>query len=102
MTGWYGSQKVEMITIFGSRWIPFDKELASTTAPAKGLGIHGLPWRHNDKGELVEERSSLGRYSSDGCVRLATEDIEELFAIVITRPTLVELVKDFNESTVQR
>jgi L,D-transpeptidase catalytic domain len=98
MSGLYANQKVEMMTIFGSRWMPFDKEVAHTTAPAKGLGLHGVPWRRTDKGELVEERSSLGQYASDGCIRLATEDIEELFAIVITRPTTVELVRDFNEA----
>jgi lipoprotein-anchoring transpeptidase ErfK/SrfK len=95
MMGFHGNQKVEMVTIFGSRWIPFEQEAAGV----KGLGIHGLPWRRNQTGELVEERSSLGQYASDGCVRLATEDMEELFAIIITRPAIVELVKDFNDST---
>lgn len=95
MTGYHNGQKVEMIRIFGSRWIPFDKELSGNTAPAKGLGIHGVPWKPNEKGDLVEERGSLGKYLSDGCIRLATEDMEELFAIIITRPTTIELVKDF-------
>lgn len=97
MTGLHGNKKVEMITIFGSRWIPFEKEIANTTAPAKGLGIHGLPWKQQ-AGQLVEDRSSLGHYASDGCVRLATEDVEELFAILITRPTRVELVRDFYQA----
>lgn len=98
MTGLHGGQKVEMMTVFGTRWIPFDKEIANTTAPAKGFGIHGLPWRRTDGGQLVEERSSLGQYASDGCVRLSTEDIEEIFAVVITKPTTIELVKDFFEA----
>ncbi len=102
MSGWYNNQKVEMITIFGSRWIPFEKEIAGTTAPAKGLGIHGLPWKRHANGELVEERSSLGQYASDGCVRLATEDVEEIFAIVITKPTTIELVKDFYDAEILR
>jgi len=95
MTGYHNGQKVEMIRVFGTRWIPFDQELGGNTAPAKGLGIHGMPWKPNDKGDLVEERGSLGKNLSDGCVRLATNDIEELFAIIITKPTTVELVKDF-------
>ena len=98
MTGFHNGQKIEMIQVFGTRWIPFDKEMGSTTAPAKGLGIHGVPWKRSDKGELVEERESLGKYMSDGCIRLATEDMEELFAIIITKPTTIELVKDFHQA----
>lgn len=95
MMGTHNNQKVEMIKIFGSRWIPFEKEYPGATAPAKGFGIHGVPWVQNEKGELAQEKSSLGKYESDGCVRLATEDVEELFAIIITKPAYVELVKDF-------
>lgn len=95
MLGTYNNQKVEMIRIFGSRWIPFEKEFAGATAPAKGFGIHGVPWVANEKGELVQDKTSLGKYESDGCVRLATEDVEELFAIIITKPAYVELVKDY-------
>lgn len=94
MTGWYNGKKVEMIGVFGSRWLP----LENPAAAARGLGLHGLPWKVNDRGELGEDSSSLGQYASDGCIRLATEDIEELFAIVITRPTTVDLVKDFHDS----
>ncbi len=95
MMGTYNNQKVEMIRIFGSRWIPFEKEYPGATAPAKGFGIHGVPWVANEKGELIQDKASLGKYESDGCVRLATEDVEELFAIIITKPAYVELVKDF-------
>ena len=87
-----------MIKVFGTRWIPFEKEIESCTAPAAGIGLHGVPWVPNSQGELVEDSSSLGKYESDGCVRLATQDIEEIFAIIITRPTTIELVKDFYES----
>lgn len=98
MTGYHNGQKVEMVKIFGTRWIPFDKEVKDTTAPAKGFGLHGVPWKQNEKGELVEEVESLGKYQSDGCVRLSTNDIEEIFAIIITKPTTIELVKDFHEA----
>lgn len=98
MTGIHNGQKVEMVRVFGSRWIPFEKEIADNTAPAKGLGIHGIPWVANDKGELVEDSSSLGKYASDGCIRLATKDMEELFAIIITKPTTIEIVKDFHQA----
>jgi len=98
MMGVHNGQKVEMIRVFGTRWIPFEKELSDTTAPAKGFGLHGVPWRPNDKGELVEDVSSLGKHLSDGCVRLSTKDIEEIFAIMITRPTIVELVRNFEDA----
>lgn len=98
MMGFYNGAKTEMIRVFGTRWLPFDKDLGGSTAPAVGFGIHGVPWITGDKGELVENLSSLGKYESDGCIRLSTNDMEELYAIVITRPTIVELVKDFYEA----
>ncbi|MEI8365148.1 MAG: L,D-transpeptidase [Parachlamydiaceae bacterium] len=98
LTGFYNGQKIEMIRVFGTRWIPFDKEIGECTAAPDGLGLHGLPWLPNEKGELTENRDSLGKYESDGCIRLSTAGIEELFAIIITRPTTVELVKDFYDA----
>lgn len=100
MMGHYNGEPVEMVGVFGTRWVPFDKGVgASCTAPAKGLGIHGLPWVAKSAGkELVQDRSSLGKYQSDGCIRLASEDMEELFAIIITKPAVIELVKDFYDA----
>lgn len=97
-TGLHHGQKIEMIKVFGTRWIPFDKEIGSCTESSTGFGIHGVPWVVNSKGELIEDNSSLGRYESDGCIRLSTQDVEEIFAIIITRPTTVELVKSFYEA----
>lgn len=93
MMGYHNGDHVEMVSIFGTRWIPFDKEISGCSAPAKGLGIHGLPWSSPQ-----EDKSSIGKYQSDGCVRLSSENIEELFAIIITKPTTIELVKDFYEA----
>lgn len=94
--GFFNHQKVEMIRVFGSRWIPFEKEIKSYTAPAKGLGLHGLPWiEDSHTGQLVENQDSIGKYESDGCIRLMMEDIEELYAIILTKPTYIHLVKDF-------
>lgn len=98
MTGFYNGQKVELLRVFGTRWIPFDKEVSRTTAPAKGFGIHGVPWKMNDKGVWQEDKESLGKHQSDGCIRLATSDMEELFAIIITRPTTIEIVEDFQQA----
>lgn len=98
-TGFHNGQKVELIRVFGTRWIPFEKEISNTTAPAKGFGIHGVPWVTDPKtGQLVEDDSSVGKYEGDGCIRLATKDIEELYSIIITKPTTVELVQDFYEA----
>jgi hypothetical protein len=99
-TGMHHGKKVEMMTVFGTRWIPFEKELGECTAPAKGFGIHGTPWIKDANGELVDNPTSVGKYESDGCIRLATPDMEELFAIIITKPATIEIVRDFMESSV--
>lgn len=93
--GWFNNEKVEMIRIFGTRWIPFEKEIKDCTAPAKGFGVHGAPWVENERGELCEEASCIGKYESDGCIRLRGDDIEEIFSIVISKPTYILIVKDF-------
>lgn len=96
--GHYKGQKTEMIQVFGTRWIPFESEIGETTMPAKGFGLHGVPWVKAKNGELEEDITSLGKFESDGCVRMATSDMEEVYAIVITKPAYVELVKDFSQS----
>ena len=55
--------------ILGTRWMA----IAATgdTPPAKGYGIHGT-W----------DETSLGKQSSDGCIRMANRDVEELFTYV--------------------
>jgi len=97
--GFFKDQKVEMIQIFGTRWLPYTGEQDETMAMLKGFGIHGSPWVFDaTKGELVEKRDSVGTYDSSGCVRLLQEDVEELFAIVITKPTTIQVVKTLSEA----
>jgi len=96
--GYFQDNKIEMIKVFGTRWIPFDQEVENCTEAAKGLGIHGAPWVESPAGELVEDRSKIGKQDSDGCIRLFSEDIEEIFSIVISRPTTIELVDDFHDA----
>lgn len=99
VTGIYQDQKVEMMRVFGSRWIPFDQELERTTLPAKGYGLQGAPWTaDHETGQLSENRETIGAYGSNGCIHLSSEDIEELFAIMLTKPTFIEIVKDFHEA----
>lgn len=96
--GYFQGQKTEMITVFGTRWIPFDEEIEGCSESAKGFGIHGTPWVKNSKGEYAEELGKIKQYDSDGCIRLSTADIEEIFSIIITKPTTVELVHDFHDA----
>ncbi|MCB1114232.1 MAG: L,D-transpeptidase [Chlamydiia bacterium] len=100
--GYYKGKKIEMVKEFGSRWIPFDKEIAEASAPAKGYGIHGVPWVEKTKGTLTQDKSSLGKYESDGCIRLSTEDIEEIFAIIITKPSEIEIVSHFEDASIHK
>lgn len=94
--GYFQDQKVEMITVFGTRWIPFGEEISGCTDDAEGLGIQGVPWVLDpDSNEYIEQKNVIGTYVSGGCIRVAQQDIEELFSIVITRPTTVELVSDY-------
>lgn len=99
MMGTYQDQKVEMIKIFGTRWIPLEQEAGQAKAPLKGYGLQGAPWTADpENGVLSENREVVGAYDSDGCIRMNAEDIEELFSIVLTKPTLIEIVKDFHEA----
>jgi hypothetical protein len=87
--GFHGHQEVEMITVFGTRWLPF----------GEGYGIHGVPWvMDGEKQVLVENRSAIGKYVSEGSIYVEQEALEELFAIVITKPTHVEIVKHFSDA----
>lgn len=97
--GFFEDQKVEMIQIFGTRWIPFKEEIDDSKPFAKGLGIHGAPW-HLDQttSELVEDKGYIGQYDSSGCLRLGQQDMEEFFSIVITKPTVIDIVKHFEDA----
>lgn len=97
--GFFRDEKIEMVRIFGTRWIPFENELEGCTESAKGFGIHGAPWNEDlETHTWVEDRGKIGKADSDGCVRLYSEDIEEIFSIVITKPTTIEFVKDFHDA----
>ncbi len=98
--GFFHDQKTEMIRIFGSRWIPFGEEIEGCSEPSRGYGIHGAPWVvDSTNGALIENRSCIGKYESDGCIRLLKEDMEELYAIIITKPTFVHIAKNFQDVT---
>lgn len=93
--GVFREQRTEMIRIFGTRWLPFDKEVDGCTKKAKGFGLHGAPWIQDaTTGQWVEDRGFIGGKNTDGSIWLSAEDIEEIFAIVLTKPTFVEIVKE--------
>ncbi len=92
---YYQNQKTHMIEVFGTRWLPFEEEIENCSDSAKGYGFHGVPCIYDKEGDiLIEAKDGVGGRNSDGCLRLKKDDIEELFAIVITKPTIVEVVKD--------
>lgn len=92
--GIFKRKEIEMIRVFGTRWIPLEGT-ETQNRDLSGYGLHGTPWGPDDTGQLRQDQSGIGGYSSDGCIRLSTSDIEELFSIVVTRPTVVEIVTDF-------
>ena len=97
--GVWKNQMCEMVTIFGVRWIPFEQEIRACTAPAKGLGIHGVSYHYNaEKLQYVEESSCIGTYTSNGCIRLKTEDVVELFALVSSKPSYIHIVSSFDDA----
>ena len=99
MMGMHKGKKIELIQVFGGYWIPFEKALGDCSEPAKGFGIHGTPI-HRDAatGTLQEDNSSIGHFESDGCIRLAGKDMQELYSIISTHKTYVELVTSFDQS----
>lgn len=99
--GHFQDQSIEMIRVFGTRWIPFEKEMEGCTDGAKGYGLHGAPWVFDAKEKkMIEDRSKIGEYDSDGCIRLYKEDIEEIFAIIISRPSVIEIVQNFEDANI--
>jgi len=97
--GYYQDQKVEMVSVFGTRWIPFDQEIERVSAPAKGYGLQGAPFYLNPQsGQYEENRECIGAYASNGCIQLAQEDIEEIFSVVVSKPAFIEIVKDFHDA----
>ena len=96
---YFQNVKTQMIEVFGSRWLPFGEEIENCSDSAKGYGIHGVPFVFNEeKNEWVEQSGSVSAYSSDGCLRLRQSDIEELFSIIVTKPTIVEIVKQQSDA----
>lgn len=99
MMGMHRQKRVELMRVFGTRWIPFEREIEGCTEPAKGFGIHGTPWDFDtDVQKLVDNGTGIGSYESDGCIRLKTEDVEELYSIITTRDAFVQIVRSIEQA----
>lgn len=97
--GYFRDQKIEMIQVFGTRWIPLAEPIGDTKEFSRGIGIHGAPWRPDETtGELIPDIHCIGKHVSSGCIRLSQDDMEELFAIVVTKPTVIDIVKSFEDA----
>jgi len=99
VSGYFQDNEVEMVQVYGTRWIPFSEELSGEGDNPRGYGFHGAPWIYDDETQTYQEDlTTIGKYESDGCIRLSQNDMEELFSIVITKPTVVEIVIDFHDA----
>lgn len=97
--GFYNNQSVEMVKVFGTRWVPFEKEIEGCSAPAKGFGLHGNPLAYDaSSNKWKEDCTGIGQYTSDGCMRMPQIDMEELFSVIVSRPTYVEIVQDYYDA----
>lgn len=99
--GNFKNEPCEMISVYGKRWIPIGREIAGCSSSCKGLGLHGVPWKRlTDSLPAQEQRSCIGHYETEGSVRLLTEDIEEIYAIIASKPAYLHSVKDFIEAKI--
>jgi hypothetical protein len=92
--GEYNDNKIELIQVYGTRRIPFIETISGSALP-KGYAIQGAPFVR-DKGKILEHKECIGTYSSEGGICMAREDLEELFAVITSRPAFVEIVTDIN------
>ena len=61
--------------LLGTRWM----SIQDTTRPEiKGFGIHGTP-----------ARDSIGAETSNGCIRMLNEDVEELYMLIPPRTEVI-------------
>jgi len=57
--------------VLGTRWMGFGSTDGKEDPAARGIGIHG-----------TDDESSIGKQSSEGCIRLLNREVEELYKIV--------------------
>lgn len=95
--GLYKNEMIEMVSVFGKRWIPLQDVVEGTIVSCRGIGIHGAPMKRSETGELVEYTECLGGYHSNGCIRVKGDEMEELFALIVSRPSYIHIEQDFTQ-----
>lgn len=87
-----GDRELELVQVYGTRYIPFGNGYTV-------CGIQGNPYAVDpETGKLVEVDTFIGQHATAGNISMRTHDMEELFSIVISRSTNIQIVKDFAES----
>lgn len=83
---------MELVQVYGTRYLPFGNGYTVCS-------IQGNPHAVDPKtGKLVEVDTFIGQHATKGNISMRTHDVEELFSIVTSRPTNIQIVKDFTES----
>ncbi|MGR3912781.1 MAG: L,D-transpeptidase [Candidatus Rhabdochlamydia sp.] len=96
--GLFQGKQIEMISIFGTRFIPLEPNFSQKNSLCH-FSIHGLPWSLDSESEKWREIDPvLVGDASEGSICMRAEDIEELFSIIVTRPTVIEIVKHLQEA----
>ena len=84
----------EKAKLLGTRSIPLETE----DTGKKGFVIHGAPWVSDSFGLWEESKELISSSLDQSGICLLQEDMEELFAIVIPKPTFVDIVRDFRDA----
>ena len=94
--GFFQDKQVDMVEVFGTRWIPFIDAKGNST----GLGLQGVGWEVDKESGIWREKSGyVGKASTEGCIWMHQEDIEALFAIIAGgRPARIEIVSHFKDA----
>ncbi|MEM8628498.1 MAG: L,D-transpeptidase [Chlamydiota bacterium] len=96
--GYALEEKVEMVRVFGTRRLPCKPVEQRGEQAGHAFAIQGLPQLEGSQRDCGEDANMLAKGRSGKAVQMARQDIEELFAIVITKPTFVHVVSDFYEA----
>jgi len=85
-------QELELVQVYGTRYIPFGNDYTV-------CGIQGVPQAVDpETGKLVEVDNLIGQHATSGNISMRACDVEELFSIVTSRSSSIQIVKDFTDA----
>lgn len=85
-------QELELVQVYGTRYIPFGNDYTV-------CGIQGVPQFMDSKtGQMIESDNFIGQHATSGNISMRANDLEELFSIVTSRSSSIQIVKDFSEA----